>query len=54
MRAITLVTFLADEVGHHELIEFAQPPVSIKVNAVSPEVPENFRFPPNLTTTLRK
>ena len=46
LRARALVTFLADVVGHHELIEFAQPPVSIKVNAVSPEVPENFGVPP--------
>jgi len=54
LRAMTLLSFLADAVGHHELIEFAQPPVGIKVNAVSLEVPENLGLPPNLTTTLRK
>jgi len=35
LRARTLISFLADAVGHHELITFAQPPVNIQVNAIS-------------------
>ena len=54
LRARALVSFLADDIGHHELVTFAQPPVGITVNAISTGDPQELWIPTQLDDYLKE